>query len=63
LAYLARRHTVATNGELTEILGVPRAESVPNLTRRFDAWLSSDARVRKQLERLEHQLTGAASTA
>ena len=57
MAYLARRHTAATNGELTEILGVSRAESVPNLTRRFDAWLSSDARVRNQLQRLEHELT------
>jgi hypothetical protein len=42
---------------LTEILGVSRAESVPNLTRRFEAWLSSDSRVRKQLQRLEHALT------
>ncbi len=33
MAYLARRHTAATNGELTEILGASRAESVPNLTR------------------------------
>jgi len=41
MAYLARRHTAATNGELTEILGLSRAESVPNLTRRFDAWLST----------------------
>jgi hypothetical protein len=57
MAYLARRHTAATNGELTEILGVSRAESVPNLTRRFEAWLSSDSKVRRQLHRLEHALT------
>jgi putative transposase len=57
MAYLARRHTAATNGELTEILGVSRAESVPNLTRRFAAWLSSDSLVRKQLRRLEDKLT------
>lgn len=56
MAYLARRHTAATNGELTEILGVSRAESVPNLTRRFAAWLSSDSLVRKQLRRLEDKL-------
>jgi hypothetical protein len=56
MAYLARRHTAATNGELTEILGVSRAESVPNLTRRFEAWLSSDSKVRKQLQRLENAL-------
>jgi len=61
MAYLARRHTAATNGELTEILGVSRAESVPNLTRRFEAWLSSDSRVRKQLQRLEHALTDVSS--
>ena len=40
MAYLAGRHTAATNGELTEILGLSRAASVPNLTRRFAAWLS-----------------------
>ena len=56
MAYLARRHTAATNGELTAILGVSRAESVPNLTRRFALWLSSDPRVGKQLRRLENQL-------
>lgn len=57
MAYLARRHTAATNGELIEILGVLCAESVPNLTRRFEAWLSSDSKVRKQLQRLEDALT------
>ena len=57
MAYLARRHTSATNGDLTEILGVSRAESVPNLTRRFERWLSTDRRVRKELERLEHKLS------
>ena len=56
MAYLARRHTVATNGELAEILGVSRAESVPNLTRRFEAWLAGNSRVRKQLKRLEDEL-------
>jgi hypothetical protein len=48
MAYLARRYTAATNGELVEVLGVSRAESVPDLTRRFAEWLLSDARVRKQ---------------
>jgi putative transposase len=60
LAYLARRHTTATNGEMTEILGLSRAESVPNLTRRFQAWITSDSRVRKQLGRLEDELASAA---
>jgi hypothetical protein len=58
MAYLARRYTAATNGELSGILGVSRAESVPNLTRRFEAWLSNDPRTRKQLKRLEDKLTG-----
>jgi hypothetical protein len=56
LAYLARRHTVATNADLTELLGVSRAESVPNLTRRYQGWLSSDAQVRRQFKRLEQML-------
>ena len=60
MAYLARRYTAATNGELTEVLGVSRAESVPNLTRRFDAWLSSDSRVRRRLKRLEDKLAAEA---
>ena len=57
MAYLARRHTVATNGALTETLGLSRLESVPNLTRRFEAWLSTDARTRKQFARIEARLT------
>jgi REP element-mobilizing transposase RayT len=57
LAYLARRHTVATNAELMEVLGVSRAESVPNLTRSYEERLSSNAEVRRQLRRLEDQLT------
>jgi hypothetical protein len=61
MAYLARRYTVATNGELVDVLGVSRAESVPNLTRRFAEWLSSDLRVRKTLERLEDKLTASPS--
>jgi hypothetical protein len=57
MAYVARHHTAATNADLTELLGVSRAESVPNLTRRYDAWLTSDAAVRRQLRRLEERLT------
>jgi putative transposase len=62
MAYLARRHTAATNAEVTEILGVSRAESVPNLTRRFESWLSADSRVRKRLGHLEDELTTVAFT-
>jgi hypothetical protein len=56
LAYLARSRTLATNAELAAVLGVSRAESVPNLTQRFGAWLATDARVRKQLRHLEERL-------
>jgi hypothetical protein len=56
LAYLAKRRTVATNAELAAALGVSRAESVPNLTPRFGAWVASDAGVRKQLRHLEERL-------
>jgi hypothetical protein len=51
--YLARGHTLATNAELAAVLGLSRAESVPNLTRRFGDWLSTDAKIRKQLRDLE----------
>jgi hypothetical protein len=56
LDYLARTRTAATNAELAALLGVSRAESVPNLTRRFAARLATDARVRQQLKALEVEL-------
>jgi putative transposase len=56
LAYLARQRTTATNAELMGLLGVSRPESVPNLTRRFGTWLSSDVRVRKQFRGIEEEL-------
>jgi hypothetical protein len=59
LAYLARRLTTATNAELAPMLGVSRPESVPNLTRRFGAWLATNRRVRNQLSCLEEQLEGS----
>ena len=59
IAYLSRRHTAATNAELTAILGVSRAKSVPNPTRRFQAWLSGNSRVRKTLKRLDDALSSA----
>jgi hypothetical protein len=48
-----------TNTELAAVLGLSRAESVPNLTRRFGAWLESDAGVRRQLKSLEQELDGS----
>ena len=56
LVYLARSRTMATNAELAAMLGLSRAESVPNLTRRFGAWLATDARLRKNLRSLEEEL-------
>jgi hypothetical protein len=48
-----------TLSELATMLGLSRAESVPNLTRRFGAWLAIDAKIRKQLEDLEKELDGS----
>ena len=58
LVYLARSHSLATNAELAAVLGLSRAESVPNLTRRFSDWLSTDAKLRKKLRDLEDMLQG-----
>jgi hypothetical protein len=59
LVYLARNHTMATNAQLAAVLGLSRAESVPNLTRRFGDWLATDAKTRKKLGVLEEALEGA----
>ena len=56
LAYLARSRTTATNTELATVLGLSRAESTPNLTRRFGAWLASDAKLRRKLKNLNERL-------
>ena len=56
LAYLARRHTAATNAELAGILGVSRPDSVPNLTRRFAGWLVERPDIREKLVQLEEVL-------
>jgi hypothetical protein len=39
-AWLCRRHTEATLADLAEWLGLSRADSVPNLTRRLEAQLN-----------------------
>jgi hypothetical protein len=57
-AYLARLRTAATNAGLAPVLGLSRAETVPNLTRRFASLLAQDARTRDQLRRLEERLDG-----
>jgi len=62
LAYLARRCTVATNAELSPVLGGSRPESVPRLTRRFTSWLAGDEGVRKRSKRLEEELDVAGTS-
>jgi REP element-mobilizing transposase RayT len=52
LAYLARRYTMSTNASLVPVLGLSRAESVPNLTRRFHTWLEADPCARHQLSQM-----------
>jgi hypothetical protein len=54
--YLVKSHALATNAERAAVLGLSRAESVPNLTRRFRDRLSTDAKIRKQLRDLEEVL-------
>jgi hypothetical protein len=56
LAYVARSLTTVTSAGLVAELGVSRAQSVPNLTRRFAAWLATDAKVRERLRDLEREL-------
>ena len=41
---------------LAAVQGLSRAESVPNLTRRFGNWLAADANSRKTLGVLEAEL-------
>jgi REP element-mobilizing transposase RayT len=62
LAHLAREYTECTHAELAPILGVSRPESVPNLTRRFDATLASRKDVRLRLNELEEALRAAPTT-
>lgn len=56
-AWLARRMTSATLRELCVPLGLGRPESVSNLTRRIDRQLKTDSRLRKDVHKLELQLS------
>jgi len=56
LAYLARLRTAATNAELAPALGLSRAESVPNLTRRFARALATNAKTPGESRRVEERL-------
>ena len=55
-AYLARRWTDVTLGELARDLGLSRADSVPNLTRRVEREREASARLRTDLNAIEDLL-------
>jgi hypothetical protein len=56
-AWLCRRHTEATPGELAEWLGLSRADSVPNLTHRFQARLKSQPELLNDVEEILRRAT------
>jgi putative transposase len=49
-AWLCRRHTEASHRLLAERLGLSRADSVPNLTRRLEARLKTSPRIAEDLD-------------
>jgi putative transposase len=51
-AWLCRRHTEASLRELAESLGLSRADSVPNLTRRLEARLKSSPGLSRDLSEI-----------
>jgi putative transposase len=51
-AWLCRRHTEASLRELAQWLGLSRADSVPNLTRRVDAMLTTSPKLSKDLVKI-----------
>jgi REP element-mobilizing transposase RayT len=51
-AWLCRRHTEAPLRELAARLGLSRADSVPNLTRRVEASLATSPRLTEDLEQI-----------
>ena len=55
-AYLARRWSDVTLGELARDLGLSRADSVPNLTRRVERERASSSRLRTDLNAIEDLL-------
>jgi chromosomal replication initiation ATPase DnaA len=57
-AWLCRRHTKATLRELAERLGLGRADSVPNLTRRVDKLLRDSRPFAAELGEIIRRLEG-----
>lgn len=55
-AWLAKRHTPATLQELAAALGLGRAQSVGNLTRRVDAALDKSKQLRRTIKAIETRL-------
>ena len=56
-AWLCRRHTEAPLRELAVRLGLSRATSVPNLTRRMEARLEKSPRLARELAAITRQVT------
>jgi chromosomal replication initiation ATPase DnaA len=62
-AWLCRRHTEASLRELAEWLGLSRADSVPNLTRRLEARLKASPQLAGDLAEILSRVTGPAELA
>jgi putative transposase len=60
-AWLCRRHTEATLRELAQWLGLSRADSVPNLTRRVDARLKTSPKLSKDLAEILRRASAQAA--
>jgi REP element-mobilizing transposase RayT len=60
VAWLCRRHTEVPLRELAARLGLSRADSVPNLTRRFEARLKASPRLAKELDEVVRRASGPA---
>lgn len=58
-AWLAKRHSPATLRELAPLLGLGRAQSVGNLTRRVDHAIGKSKELRRTIETIESRLAGA----
>jgi hypothetical protein len=56
-AWLCRRHTEATLSELADWLGLSRADSVPNLTRRLQTRLASKPELRNDFSEILKRAT------
>ena len=56
-AWLAKRHTSATLRELATPLGLGRAQSVGNLTRRIDQARSKSRTLRRTIAQIESEIT------